>query len=297
MSQEQEQQSTDFLDVPQLLRRSQPIRRAVWMWYALGLMGAMVLVSSVARSQAPSRAGAIEAASSLAMLALLGGSMYVMFSAARAVHAEQQRLQAIEELMLLRRWDQAAGLLEHLMSSPMRTLEGRFQAMMFLASILARYHRFHEAVEMYDRLLETDGLDPASSHGLRLGRAMAILRDDRLYDADRAIVELRRDGTGPSPGLELIELYRDVKTGHPQDAVERFDRTIKDLKRALGCRAADAWGLVAAARLALGDSAGARTHWLAATSLVPPLELVRRYPELSTISQTFQPVPVPQEAA
>jgi hypothetical protein len=152
-------------------------------------------------------------------------------------------------------------------------------------------------VELYDRLMNIDGLDPASCHGLKLGRAMSLLRDDRLYDADRAIVDLRRDGTGASAGLELVEIYRDVKTGHPQDALERFDRQLAALKRALGCRTADAWGLAAAAKLMLGDAPGAQRAWQTATVLVPAVELVRRYPELSGVSQACAAAAVPQEAA
>ena len=290
-------QPPQFLDVQQLLQHSEPVRRGAWMYYALGLMATMVIMSSVARSQAPGGAGIIEFVSTLAMLALLGGSMYVMFNAARAVQREQQRLEAIEELIQLRRWSEAAAMIEHLLSVPTQTPQGRFQALVFLAATLARYHRFHDAVELYDRLLTIEGLDPASTHGLKLGRAMSLLRDDRLYDADRAIMDLRRDVSGISPGLELVEIYRDVKTGHPQDALERFDKQITTLKRALGCRTADAWGLVSAAKLLLGDAPGAQRTWQAATALVPALELVRRYLELSAVSQACPAAAMPQETA
>ncbi|MGA2497117.1 MAG: hypothetical protein ABSH20_05220 [Tepidisphaeraceae bacterium] len=290
-------QQPQFLDVQQLVQQSEPVRRGAWMWYGLGLMATMVIMSSVARSQAPSGAGIIEFVSTLAMLALLAGSMYVMFNAARAVQQEQQRLEAIEELIQLRRWSEAAAMIEHLLSVPAQTPQGRFQAMVFLAATLARYHRFHDAVELYERLLTIEGLDPASAHGLKLGRAMSLLRDDRLYDADRAIMDLRRDGAGVSAGLELVEIYRDVKTGHPQDALERFDKQLGMLKRALGCRTADAWGLVAAAKLMLGDVRGAQENWHAATALVPAIELVRRYPELAAVSQACPAAAVPQEAA
>ncbi|MFI5379931.1 MAG: tetratricopeptide repeat protein [Tepidisphaerales bacterium] len=294
MSQNQQPQ---FLDVQRLVQESEPVRRGGWLWYALALMGMMVILSSLARSQAPAGAGTIELVSSIAMLALLAGSMYVMFNAARAVQREQQRLEAIQELIQLRRWSDAAAMIEHMLSGPTQTPQGRFQALVFLATVLARYHRFHDAVELYERLLNIEGLDPASSHGLKLGRAMSLLRDDRLYDADRAIVDLRRGGAGVSAGLELVEIYRDVKTGHPQDALERFDRQLGMLKRALGCRTADAWGLVAGAKLMLGDAPGAQRTWQAATALVPAVELVRRYPELSGVSQACAAAAMPQEAA
>ena len=101
------------------------------------------------------------------------------------------------------------------------------QALIFLSSILARYHRFEDAIAVHNHLLETINFDDSTAHGIRLGRAMAMLREDHLVDADRAISELRRTSQGrESAGLALVELYRDVKTGHPTEAIEHFDAAL-----------------------------------------------------------------------
>lgn len=91
-------------------------------------------------------------------------------------------------------------MVEHLLSVPARRLQGARQisrASFSLRSCWRRcQYRFHDAIEVYDYLLSLEGFDPSSAHGLQLGRAMSLLRDERLYDADRAIMDLRREGQG-----------------------------------------------------------------------------------------------------
>jgi tetratricopeptide (TPR) repeat protein len=189
--------------------------------------------------------------------------------------------------------------------------------MIFLGSVLARYGRFEDAIAVQKHLLDTVNLDPSTQHALRLGRAMAMLREDHLVDADRAINELRRDvsrasasansanedggatdGDVPvSAGLALIEMYRDVKTGHPDEAIEMFRRTLPALRRQLGHRVADAYALAAKAHDFLGNEQQAREHWEKATLLSPPSELLRRYPELTSLPAKYQPALAPPEAA
>ena len=50
-----------------------------------------------------------------------------------------------------------------------------------------RHHRFEETIAVQNYLLENQMLDEANGYGLRLGRAMAMLREDHLVDADRAM--------------------------------------------------------------------------------------------------------------
>lgn len=127
------------------------------------------------------------------------------------------------ELIQLRHWSQAAGLLQQLMSSPMRAAPMRIQALIFLASVQARYHRFAQAIEIHEYLLENVQLDPMTDHGIRLARVIALLHEDRLTDADGALAELRRtDRQRESGGLALVEMYRDIKTGHPSEAIAIF---------------------------------------------------------------------------
>jgi tetratricopeptide (TPR) repeat protein len=215
-----------------------------------------------------------------------------------ALSREQQQLVAVEELIRLRRWPEAAGLLENLLSRPMRTPQGRVQALVYLAAVLARFHRFADAVAVYDYLLRFEFNDEEMTHGLRLGRAMSLLHEERLFDADRAINELRRQRGGePSAGLCLVEIYRDVKTGHPQEAVDLFEGNLTVLRNQLGNRVADAWALAARAFDLLGREAEAKAAYEKATLLVDEEELGRRYAEVASLCGKYPPSPRPREAA
>jgi tetratricopeptide (TPR) repeat protein len=189
------------------------------------------------------------------------------------------------------------------------------QALIFLSSVLARYNRFDDAIAVQNHLLEHVNLDPSTAHALRLGRAMAMLREDHLFDADRAISELRREVSratqataaeeeppAPTPptvsaGLALIEMYRDVKTGHPDEAIEMFNKTLPSLRRQLGHRVSDAYALAAKAYDFLGNAPEAQSHWTQATLLSPVMELKRRYPELSLMLEKYEPATAPAEVA
>jgi tetratricopeptide (TPR) repeat protein len=171
---------------------------------------------------------------------------------------------------------------------------GRAQAVLCMAMILARYHRFEEAVAVYDRVLVEVPLDDASAHAVRLGRAMALLSEERLLDADRAIADLRRGSRGmESPGLALLEIYRDVKTGHPQEAIQMFQDRLEVMRKTLGHRLADSWGLAARAYDMLGRTDEAKIAFENATHLAPLVELKRRYPEIGSLAEKFTPAAVP----
>jgi len=199
----------------------------------------------------------------------------------------------LEELVQLRRWPEAAGMARTLLSHPTRTPVARIQGLIFLSSILARYHRFEDAISVHNHLLDTVNFDDSTTHGIRLGRAMAMLHEDHLVDADRAISELRRGGGGKeSSGLALIELYRDVKTGHPTEAIERFEKTLPMFQEQLGHRTGDAYALLAKAYDMLGRSDEAKVAYEKATLLTAVSELNRRYPEVATLRGKYPLAPV-----
>jgi hypothetical protein len=315
-----------FLDVATLIEASVPRRKMPWgTWLAVGV--GLALVSSLLTGD--SAAGAAVLAFSL----LVGGSVAMFVVAARGHRSEQAQVQAVEELVQLRRWPEAAALLQDLLSSPMRMHGSRVQALVFLSGVLTRYHRFDDAIAVQQHLLDDVPLDPSSDFAIRLGRAMAMLRSDRLWDADRAIAELRKIVSGaarvveterrgnpeaegdvaappvrPTPAAEqsgalaLVEIYRDVKTGHPDEALSLFNRAGAALRRQLGARAADAYALAARAAEMLNQHEVAQKLWRDATTLVPPDELVRRYPEVESLRRfapatwpALGPVPAPAQ--
>jgi tetratricopeptide (TPR) repeat protein len=313
-----DQPQDNFLHVPTLLESSQPRPRGAWLWYAIGAFLLVVLASSLLSSRSGAMAQLVSVFSGFLMVGIIVGMALLTWVAVKRARTEHQQLEAVEELIQLRRWPQAAAVLQHMLAQPTRTPAARVHALMYLASVLARYGRFEDAIIVYNHLLDHVNLDPAAAHALRLGRAMAMLREDHLVDADRAINELRRDlrdirdirdirdseDAQPEPaaqpesaGLALVELYRDVKTGHPAEAVELFNGKLSAFREKLGHRTGDAWALLAKAHDMLGQTGEAQAAWENATLLTDRLELERRYPEVQSLSSKYRSAESPAAAA
>lgn len=299
-----------------LLERSQPRPSGIRLWQAAGVFALIVMLSTYLSTRGAQSAQWVSYISGLVMLGLVVGLFIFSWRLFRLSRAEHMQLEAAEELIRLRRWQEAGILLNELLSRPTRTLMGRVQGLIFLCGVLARYNRFDDAVAVQNHLLENYPLDEGTTHGLRLGRAMAMLRQDHLFDADRAINELRtqvnragramieanpeKQAESPqslSAGLALIEIYRDVKTGHPAEAIETFNTALPAMRDQLGHRVADAYALVARAYDLLGRETEAQAHFENATILAPVDELNRRYPEVEILGQKYKPADVPKEAA
>lgn len=292
----QPQQPPPFLDVPTLLEASQPRVRGGWFWYAVGLFLLLALSSAYVSSLSRQWAFVVDVFSKLVMaglvVALVGSKSYIV----RRRRDEMQKAEALEELVQLRRWPEAAALAQEFLSRPTLTPQGRAQALIYLSSILARYQRFEDAIAVHNHLLETIHFDDGTSHGLRLGRAMAMLREDHLVDADGAISELRRMSQGrESAGLALVQLYRDVKTGHPTEAIEHFNNSLEVFRQQLGHRAGDAYALLARAYDLLGRNTEAQAAYEKATLLTPVAELNRRFQEVAVLSEKYRPAEAPAE--
>lgn len=287
---------TGFLDVATLLESSHPRPRVQRIWWVAGVLLLIILSGSLVGSsgQGHQAVQGLAAVAILLLMLVLSGSMVY---AVRRLRAEQQSVEQIGELIQLRRWPEAALALQNYLSQPARTMQLRVQALVFLASVLLRLHRFDDAIAVQQRLLEEDVVDDAGAAALRIGRAMAMLREDHLFDADRAINELRRGPASASAALALVEIYRDVKTGHPAEAIELFEQKLPELRDQLGHRVGDAYALAARAYDLLGREVQARDAFAKATLLAPMGELFRRYPEVEKLSGRYQPSAAPPEAA
>jgi tetratricopeptide (TPR) repeat protein len=296
-------QPPPFLDVPTLLESSQPRPRVGWFWYGAGGFLLIVMGATILSGQSEAGKRLVDALSALLMLALISGMMVLTVFTVRRHRNEQQEVEAASELVQLRRWPQAAVLLQEVLSKPARSPGLRGQALIYLGAVLARYHRFGDAIAVYDHLLDHNLVDGGTAYGLRLGRAMAMLREDHLFDADRAIAECRRIAAGASAtgmdsaGLALVEIYRDVKTGHPGEAAATFEEKLPALRDQLGHRVADAYALAARAYDLLGRPAEAQDAYTRATLLAPLIELHRRYPEVEKLAGRYEPAAAPAEAA
>src|SRR5438874_11669132 len=213
-----------FPDVPALLERSQPRGFHVRGLYALGIFLLIVLASAFVSIQGPTAAIIVQVLSVLAMIGVMAGLFVYSWFVARQHRAEQVQLEAIEELVTLRRWPQAAMVLEAMLSQPTRTPQARVQALIYLAGVLARYHRFDDTIAVQNYLLENVKMDDGTTHGLRLGRAMAMLREDHLFDADRAIADLRRrvgrdwEGEAPAEPFSRDSAQQELRPPNPESA-------------------------------------------------------------------------------
>jgi tetratricopeptide (TPR) repeat protein len=215
----------------------------------------------------------------------------------RRLRAQQAIVDAIDEMMQLRRWAPAGLLLDRFMSAPTKSVRLWATALVQLAGVLGRHHRFEDAMAVQDFIIDNELLDDHGDYIVRLGRALSMLREDHLVDADRAISDLRRRGpSGGTGGLALVELFRDVKTGHPDEAIETFAKHLPMMQQQLGHRVADAHALVAKAYDLLGREAEARAAYERATLLAPPAELQRRYPELVKLAEKYPAASAPKEA-
>lgn len=264
---------------------------------AVPVVVVVVVALLIARNQ-PDLAPAMRTAAAFAVFGLFITFAMGNFARAQRAGDERRALDQLEELVTLRRWPEAAAVVSGLLSGPMSSHGARVRALLYLSSVLSRYHQFGGAIDVHNYLVKHVEMDDALALTVRIARALAMLREDRLLDADRAIAELRRwPDADRMAGVALVELYRDVKTGHPDEAIALFERRRRQFGPQLAHRAADAFALAAAAYAARGDSAAAGDCWERATLLCPAVEVVRRYPELAPLARSLPPAAAPPEAA
>jgi hypothetical protein len=285
-----------FMDVRTLLQTSAPRPNRAWFGYFLATGVLAIFAMAVMGNRSQQAQEAVEGLGTVTMLALLIAMTLTNYFHARARRIELVRLEAAEELVQLRRWPQAALLLQSLLSRPTRSPLSQLRALVYFSAVLARFHRFDDVITIDEHLLETMPLDAAAQHMVKLTRATSLLREDRLFDADRAISDLRRSPqSSESGGLALLEIYRDVKTGHPTEALEIFAKKQDLLRRQLGHRLADVYVLMAKAHDLLNQPAEAAGAYATATLLAPAVELWRRYPEIADLAGKYPQSPAPAE--
>lgn len=280
-----------------LLESSQPKPRVNLIWWFGGVFLLTLLGSAIIGGQDSQTRQLVGVLSALAMMGLIAAISAISVYTVRRLRAEQQQVEQIGELVQLRRWPEAGMALEQYLSEPARTPQFRAQALVCLAPVLSRLHRFDDAIFVQSYLIDEQMVDAGGAVAMRIGRTMAMLREDHLFDADRAISELRRGPAAGSAMVALVEIYRDVKTGHPAEAIELFQKNLPIMRDQLGHRLADGYALVGRAYDLLGRESEAQAAFKNATLLAPPGELFRRYPEVEKLAGRYQPASAPPEAA
>jgi hypothetical protein len=285
----------DFSDVQTLLDNSWPKPRAGWFVFIAAAMILGLLSVSMASDRSPGLQGAAAMAS---MVLLVGGMSTTNYLQVRRRRVEQSRLEMAQELVQLKHWPQAAQLLQTVLSRPTTNPVARLQALVYFSDVLSRFERYEDITLIADHVLETIPLDAPAVHQVKLARATALLRQDRLFDADRAISDLRHSPqAAESAGLALLEMYRDVKTGHPTEALETYGAKLELIRRQLGHRVAEAYVLAAAANHLLNNPEPAQADYARATIMAPATDLHRRYPETAVLAASYPPVLAPPEIA
>jgi hypothetical protein len=228
---------------------------------------------------------------------VLGMAVWWGSAIAAALQKEDREVTRLEEAIRLKHFEAASWLLAILLSKPMLSPIHRLRALLGYVAMLVRAGRF-EDVSLATQIMLSEGVTEPMVAPLRAANAFALLRDDRLVDAHRAIGDVRKLGRdGAAGGLyALLEMYRDVRTGHTAEVIEIHTSRRSEIASALGTRVADADALVAWAHLRLGDIASAERMWRRATLLAQPADLVERYPELKEAASILIPEPVPPEA-
>lgn len=287
------------MDVQSLIQESMPQPRSRWAWGLVAAFAGLLIGGEyLAGGQEEPLGALVYIASAVGVLVLVMLAVIIAMASVRRQRAEQQAVMALEEMIQLRRWDDAQELVMQLLSKPMRQRYLWAQTLVWLSMVLTRRGRYGDAIMVNEYLLEHVPMDGGVGHGIRLSRAMAMLHEDRLVDVDRAIGELKRESRDQvSAGLALVEMYRDVKTGHADEALGIFQSRRQEIRDQLGHRSGDAWALAAHSYDRLGRQDEAQAAYENATLLSSLAELRRRYPELELIVHKYTAAAMPEGVA
>ena len=174
----------------------------------MGIFLMLTVFSTIGGAENASAQTAVQIFTGLLMTATMISALVLSFLAVRKMRAQQSTVESIDEMMQLRRWEPAGMLLQRFLSAPVRSGRLWAQALVQLAGLLGRHHRFEDAIAVQTFLIDNQMLDDQGDYFMRLSRAMAMLREDSLVDADRAISDVRRRGPSQGTGgLALLEIF------------------------------------------------------------------------------------------
>src|SRR5579862_7667577 len=136
----QESTPMGFLDVTVLLEASHPRPRLPWVWLAMASCVILVIVALVASQDAGS--AALEIGASFLSGLIFCAMVILLRFTLHGMRMDQQSVASVGEMIHLRRWPEAAVSLQNILSQPAKTFQLRTEALLYLAAVLARYHRF-----------------------------------------------------------------------------------------------------------------------------------------------------------
>ncbi len=219
--------------------------------------------------------------------ALLGGLVVWLHGQKRKMFEAQRGVRGVLELTALRRPRDAESVAWHLLPDLQRWPDMHVQGVLLLGANLMALRAWEPAIEAQDYLLDHIPEDHPTAHLLRAQRAMALLHEDRLVDADTEIRALRRaplDDPTAAALAALAELYQQMKTNHHADALAQAEH--EDPRRTLaplGGEAAHGYALIALAAHRSDRPTEAGNWWRAATLLIDPDRLIADMPDLAAL--------------
>jgi len=228
----------------------------------------------------------------------LGGILIQGALRVRTARTLEREVTGLGEQAMLRRYRAAMRrawtVLPRLVHHP--SLHGRTVAAM--AQSLDELGAYESAIAAYDHLLEgMPEQSPPTMH-LRISRAVAALRADRLADGDEALRQARNAidpylGSPIGAAFRMAQLVQDVRTHHYADALD-FEPTLLDDLRPLGVEAGFGHALMAlCCQAARSESPRdtehrrglARQWWRRAKTLLPEHTLLCEFPELAPLTR------------
>ena len=283
------------LDLTDLIQKSQPRRRLTKISIFI-LVGSGLLLWSLIIDPGTERGRLVP----LLLICVVSISMFlsIVINAARRQGLAKWSRQA-SDLCLLEQWSQAIEPLQRLLGKPVPLAQIRYQGLLELAGAAEHTGRISQASEIYQAIAQEQPRGLLGSLAL-VGQAIALLKLDRLADADSIIRRLEVSAEGPSlKSLVLLaRLYQQIKTGHYAEALEEESIKCEVARVGLSTRAAYIYGLLALAhrrqaealsasespeRCVVEDQNIAQRNWQKATMLLKPHNLVEKFPELAEL--------------
>lgn len=272
---------TGKIDVVSLLESSRPGRgHALLMPLVLMVAVIAVLVSTAGES------AWLGALVPLAFAGTIGMTLWHTVRLARRQRRELNALSEVDQMIRLGQWDLAVARLGELLGRPMQRFHARLQALIYLGGPLIRLGQYEDAIGLYEYLLSNSQFPAGISFSLRCARLYAMIRLDHLTDAYETIGQMRRESSSSSALLSVLEMYRDVKTGHFEEALGIFQDRKAIFAAQLGHRSCDAWALASWASWGMQRPEQAGMFARNAALLGDRGEILRRFPECAAAFAT-----------
>lgn len=219
---------------------------------------------------------------------LIGLIIWVWIRARRQEEAIA-RLESATEAIQFHDWERGESLIVSLLQRPLDPPGARLRALLGLATVAEGQRQYAVCQHVLERVRRECVADRGLDAYVRIALADTMLQNDQLHDAVQLIERLNREDLPASlkARVEMLNLFRAVRMGQAQDAVDRADERRELFRRHLGTKAGYGYGLLAAAFDRAGESGRAAAMWCDATTLLDAAEIVDRFAEVRFVAAKY----------